>query len=244
VGGLFVSGLAGALGFLLAGVAVGAAGKVWDDTPAGQDGALARAARSLAAVSASAPVPVVVILDHVGDLDEDLAFTLIDSLISRHSGQVLVVAAALPPGSRLAAGLRSRSWYGLLAGRVQHADADPDMGYQSRLALTTSQLPHLPAPAAERIAQRTRNFAEVLALTAAGRLAELTEADDQAAVPAASTQWLMRGWTAPRRRRRRLCWLGPGGWPTPGRPMQPWPSSAPPATTATPTWRGWDPSPG
>ena len=48
VGALFVSGLAAALGFLVAGVAVGAAGKAWDDSPAGQDGALARTARAVA----------------------------------------------------------------------------------------------------------------------------------------------------------------------------------------------------
>jgi Tetratricopeptide repeat len=185
VGGLFVSGLAGTLGFLLAGVAVGAAGTVWDDSPAGQDGALARAARSLAAMSASAPVPVVVIIDHADDLDEDLAVTLVDALVSRHGGQVLVVAAVLP-GSGLAAALTSRSWYGLLAGRVQHADADTDMGYESRLALTVSQLPGLPAAAAERIAQRTRTFAEVLAVTSAGRIAELTPADDETTVLAAA----------------------------------------------------------
>jgi hypothetical protein len=36
VGGLFVSGFAAALGFLLGGLAVGAAGKIWDDSPAGR----------------------------------------------------------------------------------------------------------------------------------------------------------------------------------------------------------------
>src|SRR6516165_3874162 len=51
VGALFVSGLAAAVGFLVAEVAVGAAGKVWDDSPAGQNGALARTARAVAETS-------------------------------------------------------------------------------------------------------------------------------------------------------------------------------------------------
>jgi tetratricopeptide (TPR) repeat protein len=182
VGGLFVSGLAGALAFLLAGVAVGAAGKAWDDSPAGQDGALARAGRAVAAVSVS--VPVVVIIDDAACLDKDLMITLVDSLVSRHDGQVLVVAAAAL-GSGLPQALTSRSWYGLIAGRVQRADADPDMGFTPRLALAADRLPGLPGAAARRIAQRTRTFAEILAVTAAGRMAELTEADDEAGVLAA-----------------------------------------------------------
>ena len=61
VGALFVSGLGAAVGFLVAGVAVAAAGKAWDDSPAGQDGAVARTARAVAETSVR--VPAVVIVD-------------------------------------------------------------------------------------------------------------------------------------------------------------------------------------
>jgi tetratricopeptide (TPR) repeat protein len=207
VGGLFVSGPAGALAFLLAGVAVGAAGKMWDDSPAGQDGALARAARSVAAVSES--LPVVVIIDHAGDLDEDLALALVDALVSRHGGQVLVVAA-VAPGSGLVEALTSRSWYGLLAGRVQHGDVDPDMGFASRLALAADQLPALPPTAARRIAARTRTLAEVLAVSGAGRLAELSAADDDAVVAAAVDAVIRNGVqrAAPSPEAAVLAWAG------------------------------------
>src|ERR1039457_5196399 len=67
VGTLFVPGLAAGVSFLAAGLGVGAAGKAWDDSPAGQDGALARTARSVAAVSVS--VPVVVIIDEADCVD-------------------------------------------------------------------------------------------------------------------------------------------------------------------------------
>jgi len=60
VGGLFVSGLGAAVGFLLAGMALAAGDKVWDDSPAGQDGALARTARAVAATSVRVPVVVMI----------------------------------------------------------------------------------------------------------------------------------------------------------------------------------------
>jgi hypothetical protein len=47
VGGFFFSGLTAGVSFLLAGLAAGAAGKAWDASPAGLDGALARAARGV-----------------------------------------------------------------------------------------------------------------------------------------------------------------------------------------------------
>jgi hypothetical protein len=123
-GGLFVSGLAAAVGFLVAGVAVGAAGKAWDDSPAGQDGALARAARAVATTSGQ--VPVVVIIDDADRLDESLALTLIENLAARHDGHVLVVAA-VNPGSSLMTALVSRARMGLTEGRVRVADC-PDPG--------------------------------------------------------------------------------------------------------------------
>src|ERR1022692_100853 len=51
VGGLFVSGLAAAASVLITSLALTAAGKAWDASPAGEDGVVARAARAVAAVS-------------------------------------------------------------------------------------------------------------------------------------------------------------------------------------------------
>jgi tetratricopeptide (TPR) repeat protein len=169
VGGLFVP-LAAAAAALLTGVAVGAAGRVWDDTPAGQEGALARAARAVAARSVS--VPVVVLIDDADQLEPELAVTLVENLIERHDGQVLVVATA-DPGNDLVSVLTSRARFGLTEGRVQRADADPDMGYQARADLAAELSPRLPVIATHRIAQRTRTFADVFAVASAERLAEL-----------------------------------------------------------------------
>ena len=128
VGGLFVSGLAAAASVLVASLAVTAAGKAWDGSPAGEEGAVARAARAVAAVSVS--VPVVVIIDDADRLDPGLARTMITNLAGRWDGQVLVVVAA-DPGSDLIAALTSGAGYEL-AGRIQRAEADPGMGYSSR----------------------------------------------------------------------------------------------------------------
>jgi hypothetical protein len=169
VGGLFVSGLAAALGFLVAGVALSAGGKVWDDSPAGQDGALARIARAVA--EASTHVPVVVIIDDADQLDENLAITLIENLTARHDGHVLVVAAADPGGS-LRRTLVTRARQGITEGLVHIADADPDMSYDSRVDLVRELLPHLPDPAVRRIARATATFKDVFAVASAPRLAE------------------------------------------------------------------------
>ncbi len=115
-----MSGLAAAVGFLVAGVAVAAAGKAWDDSPAGQDGALARTARAVA--EASVQVPAVVIVDDADWLDEGLAVTLIENLAARHDGHVLVVAA-VDPGSSLQQALVSRARQGITEGLVHVADA-------------------------------------------------------------------------------------------------------------------------
>jgi len=56
VGGLFVSGLAAAVSVLLGSLAVTAAGNAWDVSAAGEQGSVARAARTVAAVSVSVPV--------------------------------------------------------------------------------------------------------------------------------------------------------------------------------------------
>jgi hypothetical protein len=64
-GGLFFSEPTAGVSFLGAVLAAGALGKAWDDSSAGQDGVLARAARAAVSVS----VPVAVIIDDADCLD-------------------------------------------------------------------------------------------------------------------------------------------------------------------------------
>ena len=121
----------------------------------------------------SASAPVLVTVDNAELLDVGLAVTMIENLVGRHDGQVLVVATVIP-GSDLEAELSRPGRYELL-GRVHKADADPDMSYRARVALVREESPDLPDVVIERIAQRTRNFAEVFAVVGAGRLADLTQ---------------------------------------------------------------------
>jgi hypothetical protein len=183
-GGLFASALTAAVSFVLAGIAAGAAGKAdhaadpaVDDSPDGENGAVARAARAVAAVSASAPV--VVMIDDADFLEPGLAVTLTENLIDHHDSRVLVVAA-VDPGSALASALTSRARSGKTEGRVHRAGADPRMGYKSRADLAGELCPRLPAAAARRIAWRTRTFAEVFAAAGAERPAEALQASPQA----------------------------------------------------------------
>jgi hypothetical protein len=169
-GGLFISGLAAGVGFLVTGVVLGAAGNAWDDGPAGHDGAVARAARAVAA--ASAEVPTVVIIDDADWLDQDLALTLIENLAARRDGHILVVAA-VNPGGGLEQALVSRSRPWITEGLVQVADADPAMDLQARADLARQQCPGLPEAVVSRIAQSTSTFAEVCAVATAPRLAEI-----------------------------------------------------------------------
>jgi tetratricopeptide (TPR) repeat protein len=167
--GLRVAGPWGAASLLVASLAVTAAGNAWDGSPAGEAGGVARAARGLARVSVA--VPVVVVIDDADCLDVDLAVALIRGLAGRLDGHVLVVAAAAPD-SDLVSVLADEP--GLdLAGRVHRAEADPSMDYAARVQLAVELLPGLPAAGVERIARRTVTFAEVFAVAAAGRLAEL-----------------------------------------------------------------------
>ena len=108
VASLMTSAFGTLLGMLVASLAVGAADRVWDDSSAGEEGAIGRLGRAVSHVSAS--IPVVVIIDDADQLDAALALTLISCLIERHDGQVLVVAA-VDPGSELMASLQSRSKY-------------------------------------------------------------------------------------------------------------------------------------
>jgi hypothetical protein len=160
VGSLLLTGMAGTISLLLAGLAAAAAGGVADDGPASENGATARAARVVAAVSASAPA--LVVIDDADYLEPGLAVTMIENLIDHHDSRVLVVAA-VDLGSDLAAALTSRARYGPTAGKVHRANADPRMGYQSRAELAGELRPHLTAAQAQELARQTRTFAEIFA---------------------------------------------------------------------------------
>jgi tetratricopeptide (TPR) repeat protein len=204
---LFFSGFTSGLSFLLGGLIVGATGKAWDDSPAGQDGALARTAR--AAAKASVKAPVTVIIDDADFLDENLAITLVENLTARQGSQVLVIAV-VDPGSILPNAVRSRVRQGLTSGLVFDAEADPDMAYESRLELARQLRPNLPDRGARRIAQRTTTFAEVFTVAAAPRLAEIWPGEDadavQAIVDAAASGRLTR--PAPSPEATVIAWAG------------------------------------
>ena len=157
---LLLTGMSGTISLLLAGLAAAAAGGVADDRPASENGTAARAARVVAAVSASAPV--LVVIDDADYLEPGLAVTMIENLIDHHDSRVLVIAA-VDLGSDLAAALTSRARSGPTAGRVHRAGADPRMGYQSRAELAGELRPHLTAAQAQQLARRTRTFAEIFA---------------------------------------------------------------------------------
>lgn len=174
VAGLFVAPPVAA-GLLVASTGVGAAARLWDESAAGEQGQLARAAAAVARLSVS--LPMVVVLDDADRLDPDVALVMIENLIERHNGQVLVVATASPK-SPLLSELTARARYGLTQGRVHTVDVDPGMGYSARVDLVKQLRPGLPAGAAERICQRTATFADVFDVASAERLTELTGSDD------------------------------------------------------------------
>lgn len=160
VGSLLVSGIAGTISLLLAGLAAAAKGSLADDSPADANSAAARAAQVVAAVSASAPI--LVVIDDADHVEPSLALTVIENLIDQPDSQILVVAA-VDLGSDVAAALTSRARYGPTAGRVHRADADPRMGYQSRVELVGELNPHLTAAQVHRLARQTTTFAEIFA---------------------------------------------------------------------------------
>ena len=178
VGGLFVSGMAVQLSLLMTSLGVTAAGNAWDDSPAGQQGGVARAARAVAALSTD--VPVTVLIDDADHLDPGLAATMIDNLASRYDGQVLVVAV-VNQSSALAQTLRAPDRYSLL-GRVVTAEADPDMSAPARAGLTRELCPSLPDWVIERIGRRTASFAEVFAVAREERLDDISAASDSSSL--------------------------------------------------------------
>ena len=136
-------------------------------------------ARAVAAVSVS--MPVVVVIDDADRLELDLARILIENLIGRIDGQVLVVAA-VNPGGDLESALTSQAMYGLTEGRVQTVDTETGMDYQARVDLAAELCPNLPRTAIHRIGQRTQTFAEVFAVASAEDLTELDVTSDHAIV--------------------------------------------------------------
>jgi hypothetical protein len=97
----------------------------------------------------------------------------------------VLVVAAVDPGGALAGALTARSRYGLTEGLIRSADADPDMGFESRTDLVRELCPGLPEVAVRRIAARTGTFADVFTVAAAPRLGEISPGDDEAGVLAA-----------------------------------------------------------
>ncbi len=185
VSGLFVSLRAAGVALLLAEVGTEAVGRVWDNTPTGQEGTIARLARAVAAVSVS--VPVVVILDDADRLDPNLAVTLVENLIERDDGRALVVAAA-DPDSNVVSTLIARAKYGPTEGKVLTAEADPSMDYRSRVALAAEFCHRLPVIATRRIGQRVATFADVFAVASAERLTELDPSSEDKAILAVVDQ--------------------------------------------------------
>jgi hypothetical protein len=120
---------------------------------------------------------VLVIIDNADRLDQDLALTMISNLAERFDGQVMVVVVTRPD-SPMAAALSSPDRYALL-GRVQNADADPDMGEEARADVAGDMCPWLARATVERIARRTRTFTDVFAVASAGRLADLVGEDSE-----------------------------------------------------------------
>ena len=182
VAGWFVPGLAAAVSLTGLSRLFGAAVRVWDDSPAGEAGAVARAARAVAALSVK--VPVVVVLDDADLLDPGLARAVIGGLAGRYDGQVLVVAAARPGGDLVAGLLKDPGPE--LAGRVCRAEAAPRMDYSDRAELAGELLPGLAAQAAERIGRRTATFGEVFAAASAELLAGLAPGTGAAEAVAAA----------------------------------------------------------
>ena len=165
----FVPGLAAAVSLTGLSRLLGAVVRVREDSPAGEAGAVARAARAVAALSVK--VPVVVVIDDADLLDPGVARAMISGLAGRYDGRVLAVAAARPD-SDLVTGL-VKDVGPELAGRCRKADADPRMEYADRARLARELLPDLPVQAAERIARRTVTFGEVFAVAAADKVAGL-----------------------------------------------------------------------
>lgn len=173
-GSLTMSAMAGTISLLLAGGAATIAGVAADDCPASENGAAARAARAVAAVSAAAPT--LVVIDDADHLEPGLAVTVIENLIDHHDSRVLAVAA-VDLGSDLASALTSRARYGPTAGRVHRAVADPRMGRRSRAELAEELSPHLTAAEADHLARQTRTFGEIFAAARSGL--RFTQAQDK-----------------------------------------------------------------
>ncbi|HUB37304.1 MAG TPA: hypothetical protein VMA72_00470 [Streptosporangiaceae bacterium] len=164
---LLTAGMAGTISVALATLTAAAAGTATDERPAGENGAVARAARVVAAVSAS--TPTLVVIDDADYVEPGLAVTMIENLIDHYGSHVLVVAA-IDLGSNLATALTSRARYGPTAGRVHRAAIDPRMGSRSRAELAGELSPYLTPAEAQQLARQNLTFAEIFAATRSGPL--------------------------------------------------------------------------
>ena len=101
--------------------------------------------------------------------------------MGRWGSRVLVVAAVNRDGI-LATALTTGAPQGILEGPVRTADADSDMGDESRADLVRELCPGLPDVAVRRIALRTVTFADVFAVAGSPRLAEMSAGQPDAEV--------------------------------------------------------------
>jgi len=164
---LLTSGMTGTISVVLAALTAATVGRAADDSPAGENGLVARAARVVAAVSASAPT--LVVIDDADCVEPGLAVTMIENLIDHYDSHVLVVAA-VDLGSDLTAALTSRARYGPTTGRVHRAAVDPRMGSRSRAELAGELSPHLTPAEAQQLARQALTFGEIFAATRSGPL--------------------------------------------------------------------------
>ena len=167
-------GVPGGIGMLGAQLAVTVVGNLWDASQTGQMGMLAKTARSAAQLSAK--IPVVVLVDDADRLDLRVALVLLENLMFRHDGKMLVVTAA-DPHSDLAGTLLT-SEHPWMVRRVHAVDVNPDMDEAARTELARKLCPQLDEGLAERIGQRTKTFADVHRVAASDQITELGEGTD------------------------------------------------------------------
>ena len=95
------------------------------------------------------------------------------------------MVAAVNLDGKLATALSAGARQGILDGLVRTAEANPDMGEESRADLVRELCPGLPDVAVRRIALRTVTFGDVLAVAGSPRLAEMSAGRPDAEVLAA-----------------------------------------------------------
>ncbi len=166
------------LGLALA-VGLGAAGKLREGTKAGVLDKVHRSAESVSRVSRD--VPVVVLIDDLDRLDLDVATTLIETLIDRYDGHVLITATA-PPNSPIIKHLLRTERYGPAKERVLAATFDPGQHRSARFDLARELLPDQPVEVAEHFARRTDTYGALFDVLATDAAADLAHTFDPVAL--------------------------------------------------------------